>query len=201
MHTFTTKNPQSYCTLLFAMCMLAATLTASIAARAQDTLPFRPHLYKTKLTLRNGQKLDGYLKHVTDSTVVYTLTKSPVGSPAMASDNIVGYAELAKVSLRRKGSVGSVAIGGGAVGAAVGAVAGFASGDDEPRSGWIVISPMSAGEKAGALAFLGALPGALIGALIGTKSKKFSMDGTKEGWATLQTFYKKIYGKATPLND
>jgi hypothetical protein len=201
MHTFTTKNPQRYCTPLFAMCMLAAMLIASNKTNAQDTLPFRLHLYITELTLRNGKELDGYLKHVTDSTVVYTLTKSPVGSPAMASDKIVGYAELATVRLRRKGSVGNAALGGAAVGAAVGAVAGFASGDDEPRSGWIVISPMSAGEKAGALAFLGAFPGALIGALIGTKSKKFSIDGTKEGWAALQTFYRKIYSKPTPLND
>jgi hypothetical protein len=202
MHTSTTRKPQRYCTLLFAMCMLAATVTPCTPAEAQDTLlPLRIGIYQIELTLRNGRQLDGYLKHVTDSTVVYTAKKSPVGSPAIASDNIVSYAGLVEVRLRRKGSAGSGAVVGAVVGGGIGAVAGLVSGDDEPRSGWQIFR-MTAGEKAGVLAVLGALPGALIGALIGTKSQRFSIDGSKEGLAALQQWvHEKIYGKTTPLND
>jgi hypothetical protein len=202
MHTFTTKNPQRYCTPLFAMCMLAATVTPFTSASAQDTLlHLHTRIYQIELTPRTGKKLEGYLKQVTDSTVVYTAHKSPVGSPAMASDKIVSYTGLVKVRLWRKGAEGRGALIGAVVGASIGAVAGLASGDDEPRSGIQIFRPMTAGEKAGGLAALGALPGFTIGALVGTKSKKFSMDGTKEGWAALQAFYRKIYFKASPLND
>jgi hypothetical protein len=203
MHTFTTKNPQRYCTLLFAMCMLAATFTPCTSAVAQDTLlPLLNRIYQIELTPRDGRKLDGYLKQVTDSTVVYTTNISPVGSPAMVSDKIVSYAGLVKVRLWRKGAEGRGALFGAVVGGGIGAVAGLASGDDEPRSGIRIFRPMTATEKAGGLAALSALPGFFIGALIGSKSQKFSIDGTKEGLAALQQWvHEKIYGKARLLND
>src|SRR5690348_16761575 len=85
--------------------LLAVALAASTFSLAQDSLqPLHHPIYEVKLKLRNGEKTEGYLKKVTDSTVVYTYNKTPVGAPAHVLDKVVSYDRLEMVSLRRKGA-------------------------------------------------------------------------------------------------
>lgn len=169
---------------------------ASSPSLAQDTLvPLHTRTYEAKFVLRNGKKMYGYLKKVTDSTIVYTDNKTPVGAPALASDKSVGYAELAKVRLLRKGAVGRGMLIGVVVGAAFGVVAGFAGGKDPE-------SFLTSDENAAVFGVLGILPGALVGALIGHIGKTFHINGTKERLAALQQVVsEKVYGKPPLVPD
>lgn len=177
--------------------LLAVALAASTFSLAQDSLqPLHYPTYEVKLKLLNGDKEEGYLKKVTDSTVVYTYDKTPVGAPAHAYDKVIGYHNLAMVSLRRKGAVGRGALIGAVVGAGVGAIGGFASGDDPPGE----LFSYSAGDKAGFLAILAVVPGALVGAIVGSSSQKFPVDGRKDGLKSLQQMiHEKVHGKASPV--
>lgn len=176
--------------------LVVVAMAASNSSLAQDTLvPLHTRTYEVKLVLRNGKKMYGYLKKVTDSTVVYTDNKIPVGAPAMASDKSVGYSELATVHLLRSGSVRRGLLIGVMAGAAFGAVAGFAGGKD-PES---FFSP---GENAVVFTLLGILPGALIGALVGYIGKTFHINGSKEGFAALQqVVFEKVYRKTPLVHD
>ena len=83
-----------------------------------------------------------------------------------------------KITLKKKnGSLKGALIGLGCD-AAMGALIGFASGDDPP--GWF---SYTAAEKAGGLAVFGGLTGALVGALIGAFAKEtFIIGGKKDAY-------------------
>jgi hypothetical protein len=174
--------------------------TNSDAVHGQDTLQGgRTITYEIKLKLRNNQKKEGYLKDITDSTVVYSTAKSTIGAPYLATDKYVGYSDIELVRIRRKGSVGRGALIGLGAGAATGALAGFASGDDPPSTGFFSLQ-FTAGEKAGALAILFGLPGAALGAILGTTSLKFPVNGTKEGLIKMrQAMQEKLKAYSVPV--
>ena len=83
------------------------------------------------------------------------------------------------ISLRRKGSVGKGVWIGALSGAVVGAIAGYASGDDEP--GWF---SSTAEEKAAGGAIFLSFPGAGIGALIGSARTVFAINGNYQTYLT-----------------
>ncbi|HET7899252.1 MAG TPA: hypothetical protein VFL47_16310 [Flavisolibacter sp.] len=175
---------------------LLATLTAATNLYAQDTLvPVHESVYVVKLKLLNGHVINGYLKTVTDSTVVYNLLPVIVGSSAQDSDHAVDMAKLAMIKFRKKGAPGRGALIGAVVGIGIGAGIGFASGDDPPDQ-WF---SFTAGEKAASLALLGVVLGTPIGAIIGSNSETFQIDGKKENFRALQqAVYEKFYRKTSP---
>jgi len=124
--------------------------------------------YKIWVILTNGTQFRSVL-YSADKEGIVIKKKSSTDSLDLATINAEN---ISSIKFRRKNSIGRGALIGGLSGVAVGAIAGFASGDDE--AGWFAFS---AEEKAAAgAAVLGTL-GAGLGALVGTSKKKITING------------------------
>jgi len=124
--------------------------------------------YKVWVTLINESKVKGILYEANEDGLLLMDTKLKDTIAFLDCRNIEQF------KVRKKGNVGKGAGIGALGGATIGAIIGFADGDDDPG-----ILSMTAEEKAlgGGIAL--AIPGAGIGALIGTGSKKYFIHGAK----------------------
>ncbi|MEJ1240253.1 hypothetical protein WBG78_19080 [Chryseolinea sp. T2] len=109
------------------------------------------------------KKIVGVLAAVDDSTIHLKGSNGSLRINARAIKSII---------IKRKGNVGRGALGGALSGMFLGGIIGFASGDDEPCSGWFCYT-YTAEEKALAGAIVGSGLGALLGMGLGAVRKEF----------------------------
>ncbi|MFZ9004221.1 MAG: hypothetical protein ACO20F_10135 [Robiginitalea sp.] len=126
--------------------------------------------YKARVTLIDESKVKGVLYTANEEGLVIMDVNLVDSVSFLDSRNI----KILKV--RKKGSIGRGAWIGALSGAALGAIIGFADGNDPPDC---IILCATAEEKALIGAVTLAVPGTGVGALIGSASKKFYVHGEK----------------------
>ena len=185
---------QNLLLLIFLSMVFSATAQTDTIAPAKTTRPSR-----ATINTMDGKIIKGWL-YSTDTAAVYLLHartktlqslnyKSPdQNQPTYSIDAL----QINTIALKKKNAGLKGALIGLGAGAVIGAVIGFASGDDPvtPYTGEvfsdIFISvgnsfAMTAGEKAAALSVVGGLTGALIGGITGALlKKKFIIGGKKD---------------------
>lgn len=132
----------------------------------------------------------GWFDGLTDSSIIIR-TKDPHTKQLVKQD--VEFLSIDRLHLRKSGRVYKHMITGGLIGAAVGAIAGLASGDDPSCSGILCVE-FSAGEKAGQGAILLGPLGLALGALQGNRKIKIqglaSSDNDEKNKVLLETLLK-----------
>ena len=136
----------------------------------------RPKTYKVWVELKNKQVYNGYLLELSDSVI------SIVDSDRIDS-LILRVTEINQLKFRRKGRVGRSIGLGAAGGFLVGAISGYASGDDEPN----IVLTLSAEEKSIVLGTFAVPFGAGVGAIIGVIKKKYPIEGDLKKYAKYRT--------------
>lgn len=168
--------------------------TFSLDDSAATTVKKNKKSYVVVVTPTTGKSSKGILTGIDENRIEFT------GSRSLAYAKITYAPEhIQTVTVRRKGSVGRGILIGAAVGLFVGAIGGFAEGDDkEPvydpygdplGLGYIVESMfyMTAEDKALAYGLTGGLTGAIIGGVVGAVAKKkFTIGGRKENYVDMQ---------------
>jgi hypothetical protein len=158
---------------------------------AQDSLQFKHGTYKVTInTSSDNMGVQGYLQSLSDTSVY--ISSLPVKFNGYANPNSklssISYKEINDVRLRRKGSTARGFLIGAIAGAALGAILGYASGDDVQKNpnSWC-IPCFTAGQKAQLIGIsLGAI-GAGIGGLVGKSAHKtFTIKNNKESFDTLK---------------
>ncbi|MEE4177764.1 MAG: hypothetical protein V2I46_09660 [Bacteroides sp.] len=145
------------------------------------------------LTTGHAQKVKTYKAWVTftdDIRIRGTFYSAETDGLILMGDDLneirIDPKTVKTISFRRKGSVGKGVWIGALSGAAVGAIAGYASGDDEP--GWF---SSTAEEKAAGGAIFLSFPGAGIGALFGSKRTIYPINGDYQTYSGLLAELKK----------
>lgn len=196
----------------FGLCLLG--MSAHICAIAQqtdtdDSIALKKRIYKVSIITADSKRSAGYLALLSDSNLY--LSAHPLHfSLIKINDHLSAYPydHLEKIVIKRKAAAGRGAWQGALIGLAAGAIAGFASGDDpvvptnDPNdplgNAFGSISNafrMTAGEKAVAGGFVGAVTGSLIGVLVGSLiKKKFIIGRNKEKFQAMkQNILEKLY--------
>lgn len=125
----------------------------------------KPRVYKVWVELKNKDNIKGYLIQLKDSAIV--IVENSLTEPLPVS-----IANIEELKFRRKGKIGmGLGIGAGA-GLVLGAITGYASGDDEPG-----FFSMTAEDKAVVSGILLVPVGAGIGALVATGRSKYPIHG------------------------
>jgi hypothetical protein len=194
------------------LCMIG--MITHITGKAQNessdtTISLKKRIFKISIITSDSKKVNGYLANLSDSDLY--LSPSPLRLRLDNSNNYLSsysYTHLETIEIKRKAGVGRDAWQGALMGLAVGAIAGFASGDDpvstynnpnDPLGNAFNIYAnafsMTAGEKAMAGGIVGAATGALIGVLVGTLvKKKFIIGRNKEKFRAMkQNILEKLY--------
>lgn len=195
-----------------AFCILGMSLQISVIAQksyTDDSIALKKRIYKISIITSDSKKVNGYLANLSDSNLY--LSPTPLRLSLDKSNNYLSsypYDHLEKMEIKRKAAAGRGAWKGALIGLAAGAIVGFASGDDPVSTYNNPNDPlgtlftdlanafsMTAGEKAGALGFVGAGTGALIGTLVGTLvKKKFIIGRNKEKFQAMrQNILEKLY--------
>jgi hypothetical protein len=165
--------------------LLLAFLTMVLSAIAQpDTITpaKQPKPSVAIINTMEGKKIKGWL-YKTDTGNVYLL---PAGKKALQSLNYklpgqdqvmynIDALQINTIALKKKNAALKGTLIGLGAGIVVGAIAGFASGDD-PQEEWFALT---AGEKAFGLGIIGGFTGALIGVIAGVLSKTVFIIGGK----------------------
>ncbi len=168
---------QNLLQLIFLSMVFSATAQTDTAALAKTTRPSR-----ATVNTMDGKIIKGWL-YKTDTGSVYLLhAKTKVLQPLnyntadrnQPTYNIDAF-QINTIALKEKRAGLKGALIGLGAGAVVGAIIGFASGDDPPEQ----FLAFTAGEKAFGLGLLGGSTGALIGGIAGALSKKVFIIGGK----------------------
>lgn len=127
--------------------------------------------YKVMVKKMDGTRVRGYFIKADNNGITVDVSKR------FEEDGLVVItaADIAKIKLRRKGSVTRGALMGLAAGGALGAITGYADGDD--TGGFFSLSKET---KAAVLGTFFGLCGTVIGAVIGTSRKKFYIYGSND---------------------
>ncbi len=149
--------------------------------QAQDTPYLKSATYKVVVVTNAEGAIKGYLHSIYDTSVY--LSKESVSFRGYVSNHAglrkISYNDISEITLRRKGSTGWGILIGALTGAAVGTIAGFASGDDQPDPHNIFV--FTAGEKAVGLGLLLGVTGLGVGAVVGAiTNQNFIINNNKE---------------------
>ena len=188
--------------------LLLAFIFTAVASASAQTDSIEPVKATTPrhatITTTDGGKIKGWLYKLDDDKI-YLLpdgkTAKQASNNAAAKDNShysIDALQINTISLKKKNAGLKGALIGFGIGAAIGAIAGFASGDDpvapytgDPFGDMFVAMgnafTMTAGEKAVGLGVVGGLTGALIGGITGALLKKqFIIGGKKDNYHNSQ---------------
>jgi len=183
-------------------CLLGMVTCISVSAQkiyTDDSIALKKRIYKVSIISSDSKKSFGYLASLSDSNLY--LSPSPLRfSLVKINDHISSYSydHLENIEIKRKGAAGRGLWQGALIGMVGGIIIGFASGDDpdDPNDpSGIFEFRLSAGEKAVAGGFIGAVTGSLVGALVGSLiKKKFILGRNKEKFQAMrQNILKKLY--------
>jgi hypothetical protein len=196
----------------FGLCLLGMSVHICAIAQQTDTddsIVLKKRIYKVSIITADSKRNTGYLASLSDSNLY--LSPHPLHfSLLKINDNLAAYpyTHLEKIVIKRKAAAGRGAWQGALFGLAAGAITGFASGDDpvvptnnsnDPFGnviGGISNSfRMTAGEKAVAGGFVGAVTGSLIGVLVGSLAqRKFLIGRNKQRFHEMrQNIVEKLY--------
>ena len=143
----------------------------------QDSLVLKDlRYYKIKIVDIQKHLVKGRLHQLDSLSLVINLDKKAFP--------VFTFSQIQTAEFRRKGAVGRGILFGVLGGAAIGAVIGMASGDDDPHQ-WFA---MTSGQKATGLAAIGGIFGGLVcGITTAIVCKKFTIKGRKEKYADMRT--------------
>jgi hypothetical protein len=173
--------------------LLLTFLSMLLSATAQTDTITSDKQPKPSIAIINtmeGKKIKGWL-YKTDTGNVYLL---PAGKKALQLLNYksvkddrliynIDALQINTIALKKKNAALKGTLIGLGAGIIVGAIAGFASGDD-PQEEWFALT---AGEKAFGLGIIGGAAGALIGVIAGVLSKTvFIIGGKKDAYRNAQ---------------
>lgn len=186
--------------------LLLLTTVFSVAAQTDTIAPAKTKApsYATIYTME-GKKIKGWFYKMDNNNLFllpsHRKAKQLIANTAMAPDNgsyFIDAAQINTIALKKKNAGLKGALIGLGAGAAIGIIAGFASGDDPvtPPTGYILndivislgnVFAMTAGEKAAAMGIAGGLTGAIIGGITGALlKKKFIIGGNKDNYHNSQ---------------
>jgi hypothetical protein len=153
-------------------------------AFAQDSTTNAPAFLRARAMTRGGRATEAWLYTVTDTTLLLSWEKRlPRLYDTTRGKGIqsFGYKDLEYVTYFRRGAIGRSILIGFVIGAATGAIAGFASGDDPPG-----FFALTAGEKALAVGLFGGAVGTITGLIIGAASHRtFIINGRRDRFARM----------------
>lgn len=137
--------------------------------------------YKIWVKKMDGSKVNGYLYSTTEQGINISTSSSAEDLSLI----LIEAENIREIRLRRKGSVGRGLGIGFLGGALIGAIIGFADGDNDDKcspffGGQICTEGKKSGEKATELAVGLGIFGAGVGAVVGTGKKKFLIDGNTD---------------------
>jgi len=167
-----------------------------------DSIPIKNKIYKVNVYDQHGNSRMGYLQNIDDRSV--SISPSLVYFGERGNEEMIQHTDISSITIKRKGNTVRGIIIGALSGFLIGAVIGYASGDDPPIPadedffGIGNAFRLTAGEKAIGSGILlggaGAAVGGITGALI---KKKFIINGKKENFEVMrmQTI-EKIYAPA-----
>lgn len=159
----------------------------SFSSAQEDTLQI-PKIYKTWIKQVSGDKIKGVLYQTNDSGILIANTFS---RKDLFLDNyqITGFNnnDLDKIHLRGLNNIGKGILWGTFGGLFVGAIIGFASGDDPPN----VLFSMTAAEKALGLGIFGGVSGAVIGVALGSIRIRIPINGNLDNFNKNKELLKK----------
>ncbi len=142
-------------------------------------------VYKVWVTKIDGSNVKGFFYAADEQGITISRSITLDESDLV----LVEVENISLIKIRRKGAVGKGAGIGFLSGAAVGAIIGFAEGDDDPICSSFVFGTFcfegsTAGEKAvGGAIGLGVI-GSGVGAIVGTGKKKIPIDGNTNTYIT-----------------
>ncbi len=123
----------------------------------------KPEKYTTIITSTVRTKKKGTLMEAGDSSILIYLRKLQMSIPAST---------IKQIKIKRSKAAGRGALTGGLIGLTVGAIAGYASGDEDPcQPGTWFCDQVTAEEKALGLGLAMSAGGALVGTIVGSYSK------------------------------
>lgn len=133
--------------------------------------------YKAQITLLDKSDIiKGYLYEVNDSSIVVSSTSELLTKEYAASmNNAIDIANISKIKLRRKGSIGKGYLIGTSVGIATGIILGASEGEGD---GFTVFA------AAGTLGIVGSVIGTTVGIISG--STKFNIGGNQNTFLRYQ---------------
>jgi len=166
--------------------VLACLLSANIQLLpAQDSLSQKPVFRIAKIKTLNAQTSTGYLYAITDSALLLSIQKEPIRFYDNSNTGIQSfqYKDLEKAEIYKKGQLWRSPLTGLLIGMTIGAVIGYAGGDD-PKDQFL---SYTAGEKAVGLGIFGGAVGGVTGLIIGLCAHKtFQIHGKKENYEKMR---------------
>jgi hypothetical protein len=154
--------------------------------KAQDSLPEKQLLFRTTVKDKQAQITKGYLYAISDSLVLVTQQKQVLRFYPNTTnmEKAFNIRDIEYVKIHRKGALGRSVLIGTVSGALIGAITGFAGGDDPKGE----LFATTASEKAVGGAFAGGVLGALTGLIIGFAAHKtFTIHGKKERFEQMRS--------------
>lgn len=148
--------------------------------------------YKTIVTTTVRTKTKGILLEAGDSSLLIYSRSFHMRIPAST---------IKQIKIKRRKAAGRGALVGGLIGLGVGAIAGYASGDDEPcQPGNWFCDQVTAEEKALGLGLAMSMGGAIVGSVVGSfiHEEKFVINGELNSYANKLNDYKR-YIPASPV--
>ena len=152
---------------------------------AQDSIPGKAVVLHTSIITMEHHLKTGYLYSMTDSALLLSRRRIlPDFKDSSASQDLVAfdYRKLRYVEFSPKGQVWATTAFGLVLGAAIGALVGYSTGDDS-KADWFALT---AGQKALYVGAFGGAVGAISGFIVGMAVRKtFLIHGRRENYARM----------------
>ncbi|MBS1948611.1 MAG: hypothetical protein JST47_12670 [Bacteroidetes bacterium] len=154
-------------------------LFTALHISAQDSIPEKKTFFRAKVFTLNAESHSGYLYAISDSALFLSNSKQPLCfyGAFKGSSLKFDYSDIEALKLHKKGKIWKPVVVGAVTGMVIGAVIGFAGGDDPKGS----LFYTSAGDKALFAGTALGLAGGVTGLIIGLAANKtFVLKGKKE---------------------
>lgn len=160
---------------------------------AQESTQGKPRYNCWLIPLSSSIKARGFISSVTDKSISLVSVTKVAKDSVINAVTVFSYSDIKSIIVRKKNSVGNVALAGSLIGLFVGGLLGLAQGSDDPDA----LLSYTAGEKALAVGIPFAIIGSGVGAWIGSSKNKMIINGSIENFRNYQRSLT-YYSKRTP---